>query len=67
MNYANIVKPKNFSIRDPLLWDTMSTDEKIRLGMLALSVVSAVVVAAHFGHLNVRPPLLDEIGGIGSF
>jgi hypothetical protein len=45
----------------------MSTDEKIRLGLLALSVVSAVVVAAHFGHLNVRPPLLDEIGGIGSF
>lgn len=45
----------------------MTTDEKIRLGLMALSVVSAVVVAAHFGHAaSVRPPLLEEIGGIGS-
>lgn len=44
----------------------MSTDEKIKLGMLALSVVSAVVVAAHFGHFSLKPPLLDEIGGPGS-
>jgi len=58
------VKPKNFSVSGSQLVLAMSTDEKIRLGMLALSVVSAVVVAAHFGHLNVRPPLLDEIGGI---
>ncbi|MHB8566051.1 MAG: hypothetical protein ACYC7D_15245 [Nitrososphaerales archaeon] len=41
----------------------MSIDQKIRLGMLALSAVSAVVVALHFGHLSVKPPLLDEIGG----
>ncbi len=40
----------------------MSTEDKIRLGMLALSAVSAVVLAAHFGHA-VKPPLLDEIGG----
>jgi hypothetical protein len=44
----------------------MSTDEKIRLGMLALTVVSAVAVAAHFGHFNIKPPLLEEIGGGGS-
>ncbi|MGI0090192.1 MAG: hypothetical protein ACREBS_00640 [Nitrososphaerales archaeon] len=44
----------------------MSTDEKIRLGIMALSVVSAVVVAAHFGHLSVKPPLLEELGGAGS-
>ena len=44
----------------------MSTDEKIRLGMLALSVISAVVVAAHFGHMSVKPPFLDEIGGPAS-
>lgn len=43
----------------------MSTEEKIRLGLMALSVVSAVVVAAHFGHLNVKPPFLEEIGGPG--
>ena len=43
---------------------TLSTDEKIKLGLLAVSVVSAVVVAAHFGHINEKPPLLDEIGGI---
>jgi len=44
----------------------MSTEDKIRLGMLALTVVSSVVVAAHFGHFAGKPPLLDEIGGIGS-
>jgi len=41
----------------------MSIDEKIRLGMIALSVVSSVVVAVHVG---VKPTLLDIIGGIGS-
>jgi hypothetical protein len=41
----------------------MTTDEKIRLGLMALSAVSAVVVAAHFGHLAVKLPFLDEIGG----
>jgi hypothetical protein len=41
----------------------MTTDEKIRLGMLALSAVSAVIVAAHVGHLSLRLPFLDEIGG----
>jgi hypothetical protein len=46
----------------------MSIDEKIRLGMIALTVVSAVVVAAHFGHVTgLKPPFLDEIGGPGSW
>ncbi len=44
----------------------MNTDEKIRLGMLALSAVTAAVVAAHFGHLSIKPPFLDEIGGQGT-
>jgi hypothetical protein len=44
----------------------MNTDEKIRLGMLAISAVTAVIFAAHFGHLSVKPPFLDEIGGPGS-
>ncbi len=45
----------------------MTIDEKIRIGLIALSVVSSIVVAAHFGHVGaVRPPLLDEIGGAGS-
>lgn len=43
----------------------MSTDEKIRLGLLALSAVAAVVVGAHFGHLNLKSPFLDELGGSG--
>ncbi len=42
----------------------MTLDEKIRLGMLALAAVSAVVVAAHFGH-HIQVPFLDEIGGGG--
>jgi hypothetical protein len=41
----------------------MTIDEKIRLGILALSAVATVVVAAHTGHISVRPPFLDEIGG----
>lgn len=44
----------------------MSIDEKIKLGLIALSVVSAVAVAAHFGHLDVKNPLLDVIGPGGS-
>lgn len=44
----------------------MSTDEKIRLGILALSAVSAVVLASHMGHIAVRPPWLDDLGGQGS-
>ncbi len=43
----------------------MTTDEKIRLGLLALSAVAAIVVGAHVGHLSVKPPFLDEIGGPG--
>jgi hypothetical protein len=43
----------------------MTTDEKIRLGLLALSAVAAVVVGAHVGHLNIHSPFLDEIGGTG--
>lgn len=44
----------------------MSIEEKIRLGVLALSAVSAVVVAAHVGHFpaGIKPPSLDELGGI---
>ena len=42
----------------------MTIDEKVRLGILALSVVSTVVVAAHMGHIPaVKPPFLDELGG----
>ncbi len=41
----------------------MSIDEKIKAGLVALSVISAIAVAAHFGHVSVsRPPLLDAIG-----
>ncbi len=42
----------------------MTLDEKIRLGILALGTISAVIVAAHFGHVTaVKPPFLDEMGG----
>ncbi|MHB1907913.1 MAG: hypothetical protein ACYCQJ_03455 [Nitrososphaerales archaeon] len=42
----------------------MTLDEKIRLGILALSTVTTVVIAAHIGgHVIVKPPFLDEIGG----
>jgi L-lactate permease len=45
----------------------MTTDEKIRLGFIALSAVAAVVAAAHFGgHVAIRSPFLDEIGGTAS-
>ena len=46
----------------------MTIDEKIKAGLVALSVVSAVVVSAHFGHVTAhRPPILDLIGpGAGS-
>jgi hypothetical protein len=45
----------------------MDIDEKIKLGLIALSVVSAIVVAAHFGHVEAaRHPLLDVIGPGGS-
>jgi len=42
----------------------MSSDEKIRLGLAALSVVTAAVAAAHLGHIPA--PLLDAIGPGGS-
>ena len=42
----------------------MSTDEKIRFGLLALGAVGAVVLAAHVGGHVVKPPFLDEIGGM---
>jgi hypothetical protein len=45
----------------------MTIDEKIKLGLLALSAVSALVVAAYLGHpLAVKPPVLEVIGGGGS-
>jgi hypothetical protein len=45
----------------------MTIDEKIRLGLVALSVVSAAIVAAHFGHASVpKLPFLEELGGGGS-
>ncbi|HXQ93044.1 MAG TPA: hypothetical protein VN739_08560 [Nitrososphaerales archaeon] len=41
----------------------MSIDDKIKAGLVALSVVSAIAVAAHFGHLPAgHHPLLDAIG-----
>jgi hypothetical protein len=41
----------------------MSIDEKIKAGLVALSVISAIAVAAHFGHVTTtHPPLLDAIG-----
>lgn len=44
----------------------MSTEDKIRLGMLALAAISTVVATVHFGHTGFKPPFLDELGGIGS-
>ncbi len=40
----------------------MSIDDKIKAGLVALSVISAVAVAAHFGHVPAIHPLLDGIG-----
>lgn len=40
----------------------MTIDEKIQLGIVALTVVSSVALAAHFGHVNVPKPFLDAIG-----
>lgn len=42
----------------------MSTEQKVRIGILALGTVLAVVGAAHFGHLAVKIPVLEEIGGV---
>lgn len=45
----------------------MTIDEKIRLGLVALSVISGAVVAVHFGHASaVKLPFLEELGGTGS-
>ena len=45
----------------------MSIDEKIKAGLIALSIVSAVAVAAHFGHFEAaKYPLLNVIGPGGS-
>ena len=41
----------------------MTSDEKIRIGMIALSVVASAILAVHFGHAQVKPPFLDELGG----
>ena len=45
----------------------MTTDEKIRLGMLAL-FAAAGVLALHLAAANIHlgPISLDEIGGMGS-
>jgi hypothetical protein len=43
----------------------MSTEQKVRIGILALGTVLSVVAAAHFGHLAVKIPFLEEIGGAG--
>ncbi len=44
----------------------MSPDQKIRLGILALSAIAAVVVAAHTGHLlPMKHLFLDPIGSGG--
>ena len=42
----------------------MTPEDKIRLGLAALSVVTAAITAAHLGH--VPAPLLDAIGPGGS-
>jgi hypothetical protein len=45
----------------------MTIDEKIRLGMIALTAVSTAIVAIHFGgHVDFKHPLLDALGGLGS-
>jgi hypothetical protein len=44
----------------------MNIDEKIKIGLVALTAISAIAVAAHFGHVSTKPPLLDIIGGPGS-
>jgi hypothetical protein len=42
----------------------MSLDEKIRLAILATSVIAATALAVHFGHIpSLKLPFLDEIGG----
>ena len=46
----------------------MTLDEKIRLGLLAVTAVSGALVALHLGsHIDIKIPFLEEIGGIGSF
>ncbi len=40
----------------------MSTDEKIRIGLAVVSVVSAAVLAAHFGHVSIQSHFLDALG-----
>jgi len=46
----------------------MTLDEKIRLGLMAVTVVSGALVAMHLGsHMEIKIPFLEEIGGIGSF
>ena len=45
----------------------MTIDEKIRLALFALTAISGAVAALHFGgHLEVKNPLLEAMGGIGS-
>lgn len=44
----------------------MTIDEKIRLGMLALSTAAAKIVAASVGIAEVKPPFMDELGGPAS-
>jgi hypothetical protein len=46
----------------------MTIDEKIRLGLITLSVVSSVIVASHLGGVpHIKIPFLDELGGTGSY
>lgn len=44
----------------------MTIDEKIRLGLIALTAVSGAVVALYMGHIDVKNPLLEALGGLGS-
>jgi len=45
----------------------MTLDEKIRLGLIALTAVSGAVVALYLGgHMDLKDPLLGALGGIGS-
>jgi hypothetical protein len=61
---------KNETLLGIIAWNqgAMTIDEKIRLGLITLSVVSSVIVASHFGVVpHIKIPFLDELGGTGSY
>jgi len=44
----------------------MSFHDKIKFGIIALCVVSAILVALHFGHVSLKPAIFDPLPGPGS-